>query len=222
VSRPKSWFRAQLIVDRGLQFNLVTRVVIFVLFTFCVIFALLYSPLVRRLVVGQDPESRALAEILLYMQARFWPAALICLAVAVIGAVLTSHRIAGPLVRVKRILRLLSQGHFPAALHTRPGDYFRSEVDVLNEMVSGLSKRVHDLKTANTELNQALSTYTSLVADSQDHEVRESLRDVRQKAEAEQLLLDEFTVQRDPVQEERIQPQPVAEPTAVITPCAAD
>ena len=98
VIRPgKSWLRSRLIVDRGLQFNLVTRMVIFVLFVFCVICAVLFSPLVRRLTGGDDPESQALAEVLLYMQDRFWPAALLCLVVAVIGAALTSHRIAGPL-----------------------------------------------------------------------------------------------------------------------------
>ena len=54
----KPWLRSRLIVDRGLQFNLVTRMVIFVLFVFCVICAVLFSPLVRRLTGGQDPESR--------------------------------------------------------------------------------------------------------------------------------------------------------------------
>ena len=44
----KFWMRSRLIVDRSLQFNLITRMVMFVLFVFCVIGAVLFSPMVRK------------------------------------------------------------------------------------------------------------------------------------------------------------------------------
>lgn len=196
------WMRSRLIVDRGLQFNLITRMVMYVLFVFCVIGAVLFSPMVRKISGGADPDSLAMAEALLFMQARFWPVAALCLVVAVLGAVFTSHRIAGPLVRVKRIMRFVQEGHFPRQLRTRPGDYFRSEVEVLNGMVGGLADNIGDLKRVKHELDQALVVYGMLRGESADRDVHEAFEHLKHKIGELQDQLDQFSEQGKPDPEE--------------------
>ena len=59
-----------------------------------------------------------------------------------------SHRIAGPLVRYKRNLRLIAQGKLPPPLRTRPDDYLKEEVVCLNEAVAGVRQRIDAIREA--------------------------------------------------------------------------
>lgn len=195
----KLLLRNRLIVDRGLQFDLVTRTVIFVLFVFCALYAMVFAPLVREISEnsrdGQVPHETVGA--LMFIQERFWPVGIACLVVAILGALFVSHRIAGPLVRVKRVMRFVQEGHFPRPLETRPRDYFKTEVDVLNDMVGSIAGRIAELRRAATELRHALAAYSELTATPAQAEVRAALARVREGVDEMGNLLDEFTTQSD-------------------------
>jgi methyl-accepting chemotaxis protein len=89
------------------------------------------------------------AVVMLYMHGRFWWIAGICLAVAIVDSVRVSHRIAGPLVPMKRNLRALGDGKLPGPLRTRAHDYLKQEVEILNAASAGLARRIDALQQAN-------------------------------------------------------------------------
>jgi hypothetical protein len=100
-----------------------------------------------------DPE---IAAVMLYMHSRFWLIAAGGLVLIVIGALRFSHRIAGPLVRYKRNLRLMAEGQLPPPLRTRDGDFLQEEVACLNRAVVGVSQRIERARTAQAALRREL------------------------------------------------------------------
>jgi hypothetical protein len=82
------------------------------------------------------------------MHDRFWLLALLCACIVLLGAIKFSHRIAGPLVRYKRNLRLIADGRLPTPLRTRASDYLKEEVACLNAAVAGVTARVEAIRKA--------------------------------------------------------------------------
>ncbi len=63
-----------------------------------------------------------------------------------------SHRIAGPLFNLKRMMRRVGEGDLKAAMKIRKNDEFHDVEEVFNQMVESLHHRMRDLKTAMREL----------------------------------------------------------------------
>lgn len=155
---PPRWLRrlhGRLLVDRALQFNLVTRTVILVLFVFAVLNATLFAPFTEEIRKGV-PQDPAVIQSLLGLHRVIWPTAGFCLLVAVASALFLSHRIAGPLVRVKHAMREIEAGTLPEGIETRPRDYFKDEVRMLNRMVEGLRTQLEEIEMATATVDHAI------------------------------------------------------------------
>jgi methyl-accepting chemotaxis protein len=169
--------RRNYIVDRGFQFNVLFRAVAFVVFMLLIMSICLFQPLVNEFMHdrGEQADTWELAVALLYMHDHFWPVALFCLVFTIIAVILTTHRVAGPLVRVKRHMRSVADGGFPRPLRTRHNDYLKTEVEVLNDMVASLARRIDRIKATNAELCGSLAQASKIAATQQDSEIREVL-----------------------------------------------
>lgn len=108
------------------------------------------------------------AIVMLYLHERFWPLAALCLFLVVLGAIRYSHRVAGPMVRYKRHLRLLADGKFPPPLRTRRNDFMKEEVSCLNKAMLGVSERVEAIQRAQAELQRKLAAHVAVSGDTPD------------------------------------------------------
>lgn len=61
-------------------------------------------------------------------------------------AVFLSHKVAGPLYRIERFLRLVAAGDLSTKLRLRKGDELQDLAEALNEMTDDLKNRVNKLK----------------------------------------------------------------------------
>jgi signal transduction histidine kinase len=86
---------------------------------------------------------------------------LIATGVALLG-ILYSHRIAGPLFRVRQYAALLGKGDFAERISFREKDALHSLSSVLNEMAKGFQGRAEVLASQLEELQDGLSTLASL------------------------------------------------------------
>lgn len=149
--------RWRLIVDRKLQGSLCAHSVLNGVLVLVSVSVGIFLPLLWSL--GDAQRESVLQEqavVMLYMHERFWWLALLCLVIVVIGAIKFSHRIAGPLVRYKRNLRLMADGKLPSPLRTRAGDFLQEEVACLNQAVAGLTARVESMQRAHAVLQREL------------------------------------------------------------------
>src|SRR5690606_10293119 len=131
--KEKFSMRRRFVVDRRFQFALLTRSIAFTVFVFLVMSAALFVPLIRGVGTAASEGSEEGLRIdritaFLYMHENFWPVALVCIGLAALGSLRQSHRIAGPMVRVKRYLNAVADGYLPGPLRTRKRDYLKCEV----------------------------------------------------------------------------------------------
>ncbi len=150
--------RRRYIVDWGLQGNLLAHGLLYGGLSLVALTAGIFVPLLWNLAGGGPvAEFEEQAIVMLYMHERFWLPAFVCAVIVVISSVRLSHRIAGPLVRYKRNLRLLAAGKLPEPLRTRANDHLKEEVACLNEAVAGIGARVAAIRGAELQLRRQLA-----------------------------------------------------------------
>ncbi len=158
--------RRRYIVDWKLQGSLIVYGVVYGAMVLAAIGLGIFAPLLWGLGDPSRPgafEERSI--VMLYMHDRFWLIAAVSLLIVVIGAVRHSHRVAGPMVRFKRNLRLLADGKLPPPLRTRRSDFLKDEVGALNEAVSGVSARVDEVRRAQQRMARALDEVSAAHAE---------------------------------------------------------
>lgn len=151
-TRPR---RFRYIVDWKLQGSLIGHGLVYGATVLAAIGFGIFAPLLWGL--GERGEVSGFEEqsiVMIYLHDRFWVIAALALFLVVIGAVRYSHRVAGPMVRFKRNLKLLGNGEMPPPLRTRSSDFLKEEVSVLNRAVAGVSARVDAIKRANAEVSR--------------------------------------------------------------------
>lgn len=163
-----SFQRRRFLVDRGLQGRLC---VAGLLHGGVVLFAIvvgILAPIVLELSAAQPQRFEEQAIVMLYLHERMpWVLGLCAL---VLGgmALLQSHRIAGPLVRFKRNLRLVADGKLPPPLRTRRGDLLKEEVACLNAAVDGVARRIDAVQDAHDAMRAALDDLVAASTDPHD------------------------------------------------------
>jgi hypothetical protein len=154
--------RWRYIVDWSLQGTLVFHGLIYGAIVMLAVSLGIFSPLLWEL--GGVERNGSLEEqsiVMLYLHDRFWMIAAVCLTIVVVGAIRFSHRIAGPMVRFKRNLRMMAHGQIPSPLRTRRADFLKDEVQCLNEAVAGVSKRLKAVAEAQDRLCRVVASATS-------------------------------------------------------------
>lgn len=131
--------RTQFVTDRSLQSKYVVTVVGFMVAVLVlaavIIYATAWSQLVERL-ANVYPQGR-LQEVLKIIYLRLLLGFLILAPLAVMAALVVSHRVAGPLVRIRRYLRLMARGEFDLApLELRAYDELKDIAHLINEIVA--------------------------------------------------------------------------------------
>ena len=145
----KSFRRTQYITDFSLQFRFVMVTLLTLMFFFGVSLWIIYvtgwSHLVERL-SNVYPQGR-LVEILRLIYFRLVIGFLLLLPVAFLSTVFLSHTIAGPLVRIKRYLRLMAKGEFELSpLLLRRYDELKEVASLINEITQGVGPRIQERK----------------------------------------------------------------------------
>ena len=104
---------------------------------------LVFAPLGKRLEEGGlvGPEQAATATLFLDLHKTFWPALAVILVIAAAHSVIVSHRLVGPLVRVRHVLRSLCAGERPRRVTFRTKDYLTEEAILLENLSHKLLER---------------------------------------------------------------------------------
>jgi methyl-accepting chemotaxis protein len=172
--------------------------------------AILVVPPIIQLRIAESDFSvvSAAATQLLYLHSRLWPAMAVVLLLFVVHAVIFSHRIAGPLHRIRRLLREVGNGDLGMEVRIRRKDLLHLEVEAINEMLRDLEGRVRRLDEASGRAEAALCSLELSGSGSetfQGAELRTAIDDMRE-AVAEFRL--HHASGRDPADERHPGPDP--------------
>ena len=152
----KTRLRKKLFVNRELQGALILRTMAY--WGACLFFVFMPIALLR---TWHEPDRLIFQHLLDTLGEHF--SILLCAAVllplAMYDMLKTSHRIAGPVFRLKREIGRLANGEDVAPLSFRPGDYWHDVAQEFNK----LSARIKSHASDETQRNEILTKVDSLI-----------------------------------------------------------
>lgn len=143
MTEQKKYKRRQYIVDKGIQYRFVSIVLLYLLILFFITLLIIYLAGWERLIIKLSnvyPQAM-LAAILNNVYLRLYIGFIFVLSIAVISAVVVSHKIAGPLVRIKWALRQLAEGNFDIVVKLRKNDQLEDVAKLINNLAQSLKKK---------------------------------------------------------------------------------
>jgi methyl-accepting chemotaxis protein len=152
-----------------------------------------FLPLIFRL--GSNlpfDEQHAVAEQFLSLHAHLWPAVLILFLLLGAHSVFISHRIAGPLVRFRKVLAAVTAGDLSVRLTLRRKDYLAKEAVQIEEMIISLRERIEEAKERCSDLGVLVDEIQAEAGASSDT-IRPRLKRLRSAAARLEASLDQFT-----------------------------
>lgn len=175
--------RRKFLINKDLQFRLLSASLFYVLLFVAVLGSALFIPLFTELekAHGSSLKVQQAAKILLYLHANFWPAVLLSLVLIAILSIRTSHRVAGPLYRITRVLDALKDGNLSNAIHPRKGDRLAAEIKTTNQMLETLRIKVAEIQKAQKDLNHAIAACSEVIGHASGEEMALRMNDIREK-----------------------------------------
>jgi hypothetical protein len=144
VTHPSERRKTRL-ADRQFQFGLAWRMLLVFLLFFVAGVLLVFAPSVIGLVTGADlAELEPAAEEFLILHRRIWPAVLFVLAGVFFYTLIFSHRIAGPIYRINRVLEMMLRGEYPKSIILRKGDHFQETAELLERLSHQIDRQRKD------------------------------------------------------------------------------
>ncbi len=160
--RPPLW-RRQFIVNRPLQERLIAQMLGYGLLMGGIVASVLLVPPILQLARTDQDESQLIesATVLLYLDTRLWLIVGVCVVVLGVHALLTSHRIAGPLYRLSVMHASLTRGEIPRAVRCRARDFLQTEIQSAQAMADALRTHISGAQQAADTLREAVTSLES-------------------------------------------------------------
>ena len=131
--------RRNFLIDPSFQLKAVLMVLVFLLGFTLFVGAVLFYPLTAQL---QSTGSSALASEIVRLHERLWPPLFVAEGLVAVLFVFVTHRIAGPIYRVRVALERFLAGDYSYRIQLRKGDEFRE----LEPLINALGQRLVDLR----------------------------------------------------------------------------
>lgn len=186
--------RKRLFIDE-LQIRLLSINVAYFAAILLIFAVALFAPLVIQLVggtEGPEREQQLVAEQFLYLSNTIWLPLLFTFVALGAHSVLVSHRIAGPLYQLRRLLRGVAEGNFVPRAVLRDKDYLKKEEKVVNDMIEKLGALIEDVDKRAYELRKTVQQLKTTLGASQTQDVQTCLETLDQNAEALDASLSRF------------------------------
>jgi len=146
-------------------------------------------PLVK---ASRDPDASELARAsaardLTATLSIMWPGVLAMVALYATHQVVLTHRLAGPLYRIRVTMVGMARGVFPAQIRLRKNDMLNEEAAVLNQLLSNLREHVSTVRNEQERMQTALE---ALDKRPEDSAAKAELRDAVSELRRELLRFD--------------------------------
>ncbi len=152
------WRRRQYIVDVKLQLSVVGLVLFSNLIFICALAAALFIPLALAMDRSTHPLAPEARQILA-LDRKFWPAAGLGAIIVSLMSLALSHRIAGPMVRIKGALNGLIAGQKVRPVRLRRKDFFKDVAHLVDDLRVEIDERnqvaAAELKTISLDVDSA-------------------------------------------------------------------
>jgi nitrogen fixation/metabolism regulation signal transduction histidine kinase len=174
----KKFRRRNKFIKPRFQLKIAATAVVLLIICSLVTGAAIFYPLATEYYSTTDAGYRGqLAFSALTVHENLWPA-LACLSVVVfLGAILLSHRIAGPMYRFEKTVETLTEGDFSIRIKLRKRDEFHEFAEKINQLSEYLEKRQIEERAFRGEAKELLNQLVEKTA-SQNGNQADALRPI--------------------------------------------
>jgi hypothetical protein len=153
--------RRTFVINRKLQYSILLTSLSYVVLLVVVVSTALFAPLVLQLSQpDRNPTETSDAALrILYLHETYWLPVLLTLLAITLHSVATSHKIAGPLYRFRRVCEAMAAGVVPRPATLRKGDHLNAELDAVNAMLDTWRTLVAQAQRHEARLHECLSSY---------------------------------------------------------------
>ena len=138
--RDTAYKRRQYLVDRTYQFQFVFRVLMVVL-TVAILSGLTSSAIIWHNMYQPELSQEHLVAALLAVTMTLLVELLIAIPLVFTLGIKQSHRVVGPIARIKQTLEAIGQGDFSQRIRLRHGDMLEDLANTINQMAENLQQR---------------------------------------------------------------------------------
>jgi methyl-accepting chemotaxis protein len=214
--------RRRYIVD-NLQYRLLLTSLLYVLAVVLIFAGALFMPLMITLNEGAaaSPAVSEAARQFLALHNRVWPPVLALVALLVIHNIVFSHRIAGPLYRIRSELRKIGDGNLFVHVKLRKNDYLDKEALSVNEMVDALRSKIRSIEKNQKRASAVLVELQRALMRGSADEMGGQIDELGTILERLRDSVDQFQVPRDKARSPAATPapapsKPVGEPVEAV------
>lgn len=164
--KKKRFIRRKKLVDPRYQLKFAFFVVFFLFIYSCVLGTAIFFPLAMEMQASVTEEDQArIALVVLGLHEKIWPSLIGVLALAFIGAILYSHRIVGPLVRLRKTVdEFFLKGDFSQRIRFRKKDELKEVEIIFNRLADYLENAQLSDSAFRADLKQKLARLTEKIA----------------------------------------------------------
>ncbi len=192
----KRTYKRRKMIMGGFQYRLLaiyaSHFVIILLIFICTVFL----PLMIKLGSENIPslEREVLADQFLTLHYRLWPAVAVVLVLILIHSVIISHRITGPIFRIRKELTSVGAGDLSSRIVLRKNDYLKKEAAMLNDMKDSLSEKIISIENDRRSADLIISDLLVFADKSSRDEIKQKLEELSSRIADVKKGLDQFTV----------------------------
>lgn len=189
----KSIFRRKIyLIDKPNQIRFALLIIGYLILYVLLMIIIIFLPASLTLLSKNalTPEKYEAAKEFFYIDARVWPAFFIIALLIGIHSIFITHRIFGPLYRLKRSLQQMQGGDISFEARIRRKDYLLEYIDELNNLLKVLRDRINDIKGQNGKI---IDKTASLKKNMQENNLlqTEEIQDLVNELEKEQEIMKE-------------------------------
>jgi len=189
--------RRNYFIDRNLQTRYIVLMVLVLIVHTLIVLAAVFSPYILMLSFDYPPDTRTeAAQAFLLVHGNAWP--VIGGFIIFVGflTLFVTHRIAGPIFRIKRGIRDLADGRLNETIHLRKKDEFQDIAEELNALAARFRDSFSLLKEKSSLLARDIEELEQEIRDKKLDETmgRHIIDNIQESREAIQAILDRFHV----------------------------
>ena len=190
--------RKRVLID-DLQYRMLRVNIVYFFVILLVFLVSLFGPLVMKLLdtEGSFFVRERVAQQFLLLDETIWLPLLLTFSCLGLHSILESHRIAGPLVQLRRLLGAVGDGDLAVRAVLREKDYLRKEEATVNNMIEKLSSRIGGVEAQAAKLETRLGRLRTAVVSGSRGEVLDQLGTLDENAASLNSLLRQFKMCTD-------------------------
>jgi methyl-accepting chemotaxis protein len=191
----RGYKRRRLLIDNT-QYKLLGVYLIHFIAVLVIVFSALVIVFTRQLEHSSLTafQRQEVAAKIMWFYGQIWPFMWGVFMLLFIHSVYVTHKIAGPLYRIREVLKSVKRGNLTAKAGLRSRDYLRTEAQVVNEAIQSIHDRIEGLRENTSSCTAALVELERAIEHGSSDQTEQRLNDLSSQIDGLRNSLGYFTV----------------------------